>query len=380
VKTINFLTTHFLPENTAATNRVVTYVKELEKFYKVNIFALGEKGQKRVDSMKYSGNSTVYYLNQEDFDQKNFVKRALHEMKHIFKLINLAKTKKCDLTIATAPYMFMIPFVAFLIKDKKILDIRDLVWEYLAQESFFQKSVKSFLRGLMISSIKKYNFVIVTNENEKKWLTSHVKVKNVAIIPNGIEREKYEILSSLPLKEPKKFTVTYVGNIGIAQNLRVLIECARELEDMEFNIIGDGAEYDELKEYCEKFDIKNVNMIGKKSWREILDYYENSSVLYAQLDSNFSSAMPSKLYEYASTGLPIIYGGVGVAAEFVKRLENAYSIKPNDKEALKEALLKVRDRGFSISEKNREFIKDNFIREDQVRKIKDIVEETLSSK
>ncbi len=378
MKTINFLTSHFLPENTAATNRVVTYVKELSKNYKVNIFALAEKGEKRRSFMKYGENLEVYYINQKNFDAKNFLKRAFFEINYIHKLISLSKTKRSDLTIATAPYMFMIPLVAFLIKGKKIIDIRDLVWEYLDDKSLFQRVVKIILRKIMLISLRKYNFILVTNRNEKKWLNCNKIVKNICIISNGIEREKFEVLSNIPIKRSNRFTVTYIGNIGIAQNLKVLIECAKELPDIDFNIIGSGVEFEELKNYVQKNDIKNVNMPGKKSWSEILEYYENSSVLYAQLDEKFFSAMPSKLYEYASVGLPIIYGGVGVAADFVKKLENSLSIKPNDKEELKRAILFLKDKNFGVSYKNRDFIKNNFIREEEAKKLAKIVDEVLN--
>ncbi len=378
MKTINFLTSHFLPENTAATNRVVTYVKELSKNYKVNIFALAERGEKRRSFMKYGENLEVYYINQKNFDAKNFLKRAFFEINYIHKLISLSKTKRSDLTIATAPYMFMIPLVAFLIKGKKIIDIRDLVWEYLDDKSLFQRVVKIILRKIMLISLRKYNFILVTNRNEKKWLNCNKIVKNICIISNGIEREKFEVLSNIPIKRSNRFTVTYIGNIGIAQNLKVLIECAKELPDIDFNIIGSGVEFEELKNYVQKNDIKNVNMPGKKSWSEILEYYENSSVLYAQLDEKFFSAMPSKLYEYASVGLPIIYGGVGVAADFVKKLENSLSIKPNDKEELKRAILFLKDKNFGVSYKNRDFIKNNFIREEEAKKLAKIVDEVLN--
>ncbi len=378
MKKISFLTTHFWPENTAATNRVVMYVKKLEKRYKVKVFALGEKGQKREPFFKYSENIDVYYINQEDVDPKNFIKRAFHEIKYINKLVTFSKSYEKDLTIATTPYMFMIPIVAFFVSGKKIIDIRDIVWEYLNEDSFFYKTIKSILRKIMLLSLKKYNFIIVSNENEKKWLRSYNIIDNVRVISNGIEEEKFNVLSNLLIKKSDKFTVTYVGNIGIAQNLKVLIECAKELPDVYFNIIGSGAEFEELKDYVEKNDIKNVNMPGKKSWGEILEYYENSSVLYAQLGKNFVSAMPSKLYEYASVGLPIIYGGVGVASDFVKRLENSFAIRPNDKEELKRAILSLKERDFKISEKNREFIKNNFIREKEAKKIYEVVEKVLT--
>jgi glycosyltransferase involved in cell wall biosynthesis len=226
----------------------------------------------------------------------------------------------------------------------------------------------------MILSIKKYNFIVVTNENEKKWIKSHIRENNILKISNGIEKKKYEILSSLNLYQNKKFSVTYIGNIGIAQNLKILVECAKELSEIDFNIIGKGAEYDELKNYAKTNDIGNINFLGKKSWDEILYFYENSSVLYAQLDEKFKTAMPSKLYEYASTGLPVIYGGVGTAVGFVKNLENAKAVRPNNKDELKEAILFFKAKERFCSDKNQDFIRKNYIREEEAKKIIKIAE------
>ena len=92
------------------------------------------------------------------------------------------------------------------------------------------------------------------------------------------------------------------------------------------------------------------------------------------MDEKFKTAMPSKLYEYASAGLPIIYGGEGTAVEFVKNLENARAIKPNNKKELKEAILFFQSKDGFCSKKNQDFIKKNYIREEEAKKIIKIVE------
>jgi glycosyltransferase involved in cell wall biosynthesis len=375
MKTINFLTSHFIPENTACTNRVLAFVHELEKDYKVNVICLTEKGKSQTENMiSYSENTDIYYVNQKASSDKNFVLRAYYEIIYISKLVKISNQLPNDIVIATTPYMFMIPIVGFGIKGKKILDIRDLVWEYIAEKSFIKKVIKKIFTIIMKSGIKKFDQIIVTNDREKKLLEEKYITKKIDIVPNGISLERYENLSQIENKfSNHKFTVTYLGNIGFAHNLQLLVSVAKEFPDIEFIIIGDGMELQDIKRYASKYEIGNVQFTGKLDWNKIKPYYEKSTVLYAQLQERLPSAMPSKLFEYASTGLPIIYGGTGHAVSFVNRLEQSIVIKPDNFSELKKAIKEMQSKIFNISEKNRLLVKENYLRETSSKKFVQIV-------
>ena len=222
-------------------------------------------------------------------------------------------------------------------------------------------------------SIKKYDNIIVTNKRESNILMNNYGNKNVIIIPNGIDLEKFNQLSNIDYINQNKFTVTYIGNIGIAQNLQILLEVARDLRDINFLIIGDGIEKISLEKYVSNNDLKNVHFTGKINWKKLEYYYQQSSVLYAQLGEEFAPAVPSKLYEYASTGLPIIYGGVGEGADFTGKLEHSFVIKPNDKEELINVIKKISLGTFDISKNNINLIGDFYIRDNTVKKLLDII-------
>jgi hypothetical protein len=78
-------------------------------------------------------------------------------------------------------------------------------------------------------------------------------------------------------------------------------------------------------------------------------------------------AMPSKLYEYLSTGLPVIYGGDGPAKNILSEFENVTVVPPDEPRMLNENLVKMStyiNAAQNIS--NIVKIQKNFIREDQV--------------
>lgn len=378
MKTINFLTSHFIPENTACTNRVLAFVRELAKNYKINVICLTQKGEvQESQKISYRDRIDIYYVNQREFDKKNYVKRVLNEIFYIRQLVQISNKIDHDLIIATSPYMFMIPLVGFGQQGPKILDIRDLVWEYLDDKSFFKRIIKKSLKYIMRQGIKKFDRVTVTNQSEATRLKNNYGVNNVDILFNGIEKNHYDKLIKIEVIEEMPFTVTYVGNIGIAQNIRTIIEAAKRLPEVRFFLLGPGVELEELQTYVEENKITNVTLTGKVAWNKLKEYYENTSVLYAQLDKNYTSAVPSKLYEYASIGLPIIYGGVGEAIKFIEKLENSTIVTPGNVDELVDAIKKMKKKGVTISQKNRLLVEEYYLREKSAVDIVNIVNEII---
>ncbi len=379
MKTINFLTSHFIPENTACSNRVLAFVRKLGEKYKINVICLTEKGSyQKHNHVKYNNNIDIYYVNQQNYDGRNFFKRAFFEIIYIHKLTKITTGLSSDLIIATSPYMFMIPMVGFRMKGPRIIDIRDLVWEYLDDRGIVKKIIKYTLKTIMKQSIKKFDHVSVTNDYEYNLLKKKYGIKNINIIPNGIERNKFKHLTSLHLNnQNEQITVTYVGNLGLAQNLMTLVKAAEQLPSIKFFIIGSGIEAVSIKNYIDRMGIQNIEMTGKLTWQELKDYYMKTSILYAQLDRKFISAMPSKLYEYAAIGLPIIYGGVGQAVTFVNQLENATIIEPNDVDRLVYTIKRLAKSPKYISDANRKLIEKYYIRENSSDEIVSIVDKII---
>ena len=375
MKTINFLTGNFIPENCAGTNRILSLVNKLETKYKVNVICITERGKPQKNSkIKFSENIDVYYIDQKYYNGERFYTRALHEFYYALKLAWKANRLPSDITVATSPQMFIIPSVAMLVRGNKIIDVRDLVWEYIEETSLYKKMMKMVLANFMKLTLKQYAHITVTNDHELEWIEENVKKSNITKVTNGIEESTFLKLNALKHKASHKITVTYIGNVGIAQNIETLINAAKELKDIKVNIIGDGNRYKFLKSYVHKNRISNVEFFGRVSREKMIDFYQESSLLFAQLDKTFKAAMPSKLYEYASTGLPIIYAGLGEARSFVDKLENCTTIDPGDSKALEKAIRKYLESDIKLSQKNRDFIQKNFIRETQSLKLVDLVD------
>ena len=358
MKTINMIFPNYYEDNAAAHNRIKVYIELLlANGYKINLFTLSKDNEK----IEKNNNLIIYYIFQKHITKGNFFKRAYEEIAFSLRLINQAKKIKADFNYITIPSMFLLPFGKNL--RNNIIDIRDIQWEYLGN-----KPIRNILKRVMLKSLKKYKKIIVTNDYEKEYFKQFSPI----VIYNGIEKYKYEKIINLNYE--LKNEVTYIGNIGIAQDILTLVKVAKELPEIKFNIIGDGVEFNNIKTYVKENNLKNVNLTGKLNWEEILEYYKQSKILFAQLRENFAMAMPSKLYEYASTGLPIVYGGKGEAVKFIEKLENGYIFEPGNVKQCKNIIGSILEKDIKVSLKNREFIKNNFIREENAKKLLTLLE------
>ena len=110
-------------------------------------------------------------------------------------------------------------------------------------------------------------------------------------------------------------------------------------------------------------DVRNVFVPGKLRWARIIPYYQSSSILYSGLKEEFNTAVPSKIYEYLSTGLPILFLGQGATKSLLENFDNIYAIDDYSEEALKKAIAKIRYEKPANSLPNTLAIGENFIRE-----------------
>jgi len=369
---INFIVPIYLPKNFAVLNRVKVFIDVLIKNgYVVNLITLS-KNNNDIKKLFNLENINFYFIKYKDIQKDNFFKRAFQEFKYSLKLILLSKKIEADAVFMTSPSMFII-LTGILERKSKIIDIRDIVWEYLSDNNLKNKAIKSILTFLIMKALKKYDKILVTNQYEEKYLNKF----KPEIIYNGIEEKKFKVLSELKYSNSDNITITYAGNIGFAQNVITLIQAVENIKNIKVNIIGSGVKYKEIIDYVKKKNIDNINITGPKKWEEIIKFYEQTTFLWAQLSEEFSLAMPSKLYEYLSTGFPIIYGGEGQAKEFLSDFENCFVYKPNNVEELKNLLLKLQKISFKKSDKNIEKIKKQYIREKNAKKILKILKEVV---
>jgi glycosyltransferase involved in cell wall biosynthesis len=158
---------------------------------------------------------------------------------------------------------------------------------------------------------------------------------------NGIDEE---FLATKPAAEKSekvgnRKTIVYAGNIGEGQGLhKVIPQAAKELgSEFEFIIIGDGGTKKLLQDEIENLSTSNVVLEKPVNRKELQGIYNNADYLFIHLNDYpaFRKVLPSKIFELATFGKPIIAGVSGFAAEFIKNeVSDSFVFDPCDVKSL----------------------------------------------
>lgn len=133
--------------------------------------------------------------------------------------------------------------------------------------------------------------------------------------------------------------IFYVGGLNNdIYYFRELLEVVEKKENVEFTICCRQAEWEKNKSVYEPYLNNNIKIIHKFG-KELENYYNEADIcsLFVKPTKYMSMAMPIKLFEYLSNGIPVIAIKNTTAGDFVKKNDCGWVIK-YDKDELNKLL------------------------------------------
>lgn len=255
--------------------------------------------------------------------------QVLSFKKFYSEVIKLNKNKRPDLVFASSSRLFT-AYLGYTIAKKSnaplYLDIRDIFVDTMS-DVFKSKILKiGILPILKLIENKTFSYAKHINLISGGFKSYFTKFSNTefTFYTNGIDEE---FLEAIPVivknnKIGSKKSIVYAGNIGEGQGLhKVIPQAAKELgNDFEFLIIGDGGTKKLLQDEINNLSISNVVLEIPVNRKELQGIYNNADYLFIHLNDYpaFRKVLPSKIFELATFGKPIIAGVSGFAAEFMK--------------------------------------------------------------
>lgn len=193
--------------------------------------------------------------------------------------------------------------------------------------------------------------VTITEGFKAALINKGVNSKKIEIIPNWASESNFHPVEQNPSLANDEgfsgfFNVVYIGNIGSAQELGVVLEAAEQLLDrpkIQFTIIGDGIEREQLQKRAQTMGLQNLRFLGSRNQNEVAIYMALSDVLLIHLknDPIFRITIPSKTYGYLASGRPILAAAEGELAELIKKYSAGVVCPPGNPMALASAVLKL---------------------------------------
>lgn len=146
-----------------------------------------------------------------------------------------------------------------------------------------------------------------------------------------------------------KFNVVYAGNIGVMQNVEIVIRAAalmKDDKDVCFHVIGDGAYRKKLEQLAVELQTDNVYFHDMMPSACAPAIYSAADVNIIPLAENiYRTALPSKTATCLACGKPIIFT-IGKESKFVQALNKSrtgISVDSGDVQAFCEALEAIRE-------------------------------------
>lgn len=281
--------------------------------------------------------------------------------------ISFCKDKKYDLVYASSSRLFTAFLGARLANRLRIplyLDIRDIFVDTI--NDVLSKKLLWAAKPVLFA-FEKYTFNSATHINLvskgfEDYFSNRFKCNSYSFFTNGIDSQFLDFEVSRDSTGVKK-EIVYAGNIGEGQGLQEIVPKFSTLigPNYKITIIGDGGRKSLLKDSTALCD--NVELRDPIKRDELLEVYRNADVLFLHLNDYdaFKKVLPSKIFEYAATGKPILAGVSGYAAMFIKNeVNNAEVFEPTNAEQALNGLQKLNytatDRGLFINKYARQTI------------------------
>jgi glycosyltransferase involved in cell wall biosynthesis len=252
-----------------------------------------------------------------------------------------------DVVLSTSPQPLTGPagwLVARLKGSRFVYEVRDLWPESVSSLSDIDHRMLVPLRWAVNFTYRHADRVVaVTPGFETPLVESGVDPDDILVHYNGVtpsffdhDGHEWSLDSELVESLRDTFVVSYVGTIGRAHGLAVVLDAAEKLEDVTFLLVGTGAEAETLRAEASRRNIDNVRFAGRHPKEHVPEFLALSDAALVHLRDRelFRSAVPSKMFEAMAAEVPIILGVRGIAADLVEANSAGISIPPEDADAL----------------------------------------------
>ncbi|MDH7913702.1 glycosyltransferase family 4 protein [Winogradskyella sp. SYSU M77433] len=368
---LTIITSYYPPEIGAASNRIHHLANALKDEYDVSVITpLPNYPTGKIFS-EYKGR----FSNTSHEDGVNVIRLWLYASKSKNKFLRLFAMLSYSLSLSWYFLWHKLPnrvlvqspplLVAFtcmlLLRSKRrklILNVSDL-WP---SAGFELGALKKNFSYRLLQKLEKFNYksadLILGQSNE---ILGHVKTITTKpdlflyrnfpdIIPPKLEDSEK--------KEGDTLKIVYAGLLGFAQGI---LELCKKLnyENIELHIYGSGAEEEQIVTYIEQNKDLPIYFYGRVDRKDLHMVLLQYDITIIPLLNRIYGSVPSKIFEYAKLGLPMLYFGGGEGENIINNYNLGWVAQAGNYSDLNSVLTKIKITDLN-TERKREIQKTAF--------------------
>ena len=332
--------------------------------------ALCEKGHK-VTVIHKSENDNINIL--KDLNKYDIEFRAIDVKKaakanlihrYVLEWVYLLKSRRSiakDFDVAFVQSSNMLGLYVWCLRNKNkkariVLNVQDI---FPINASLSGNLSKKGVPYKILSSLQRYAYkkashIITISEDMKETLIEEgAEESKISVIYNWsyqdkpYDRRNIDFTNVSHMFSKEKFNVVYAGNIGVMQNVEIVVRTANLLKEnrkIQFHIIGDGVHKDKLVAMARELSLDNISFWPMMSSDDAPAIYASADVNVIPLVKDvYKTALPSKTATCFACGKPIVFciGNESKFVQYAKSNTNCLSVDSDDSIALKKVIISV---------------------------------------
>ncbi|MBU2921653.1 glycosyltransferase family 4 protein [Winogradskyella psychrotolerans] len=352
MKKLMIITSYFPPEIGAASNRIYHLAEGLKNDYDVNIvtplpnYPTGKifAAYKGKFSLKTEENGiTINRLWIYASVSKNKFLRLIAMLSYSFSLIWFFMWHKIPNKVIVQSPPLLVSFTCmFFLRSKKrklILNVSDL-WPSAGLEL---GALKEGFAYRLLKKLEAFNYkkadLILGQSNE---ILTHIKTittkPELFLYRNFPEIEYPKLIENTSSKG--KIKMVYAGLLGVAQGIHKLCK-EINYETIEFHIYGSGAEEEAIKNLIDSNKDLPLYFHGRVNRAELHQVLLKYDITIIPLLNRIYGSVPSKIFEYAKLGLPMLYFGGGEGEDVITKHKLGWIANEGDYSHLNKILASI---------------------------------------
>ena len=311
-----------------------------------------------------------------------------------------SESKDCNILFiaSTPPILGLVgAFVGKFRRIPFIYNLQDIFPDSLVGTGLAKKGGLLWKIGRVIEDFtyKHADKIIVISEDFKKNIMAKgVPEDKIVVVYNWVDqnavidilRDKNKLFDKYQL-DRSKFYIEYSGNIGLTQNMDMLLEVMKELKtthpDIGLVLVGEGAYKAQVEEIVKRDDLTNVTMIPFQPYEDISHVLSlGDAGLVISKPGVGANSVPSKTWSIMSASRPVLANfDENELKDILVGNECGIFTKAGDKDAFKRSIIKLyenRDLCKKYGTNGRQFVMDNLTREVGTRKYVDVIKEVCN--
>jgi glycosyltransferase involved in cell wall biosynthesis len=284
-------------------------------------------------------------------------------------------------------------FSSILFRRPWVLDVRDIWPDSAVAAGQLRPGGFAFRVGKRLERFlyRRANQITCVSAPMHSYIGSLTKSR-VTVVYNGV---KHTLIANgqrlTPRVTPAPRVLLYAGNLGRVQDLDKLIQAAAGLKAAgrmnawEIHLLGAGAVRGHLERLVERLEIRDCIKILPPVAREtVAREMSAADALFLSLkpDPALRMTIPSKLFDYLATGMPVVAGIVGEGAEIARRSGGNVVYSPESPNALGQSLERLFGSFEELAARaqaNPAIVKESLTREHAVEVLEGVLEDTSRS-